>query len=91
MFQDAVTEAIQKKEELQKRIREDLDLSQIVERLRHEKMHSEGNYYDTGKIDGVQWGKAAHYEDLIYVLGWDDFDNVMKDGCLATISGISFR
>lgn len=82
MFQDAVTEAIQKKEELQKRIREDLDLNQIVERLRNEKMQSEGNYYEMGKLDGVQWAKAAHYEDLIYARSWEGFVNATKDSVL---------
>ena len=61
MFQDAVTEAIQRKEEFQKRIREDLDLSQIVDRLRREKLQSEGNYYQSGKSDGLHWAKTAHY------------------------------
>ncbi|WP_136808095.1 hypothetical protein [Desulfosediminicola flagellatus] len=79
MFQDAVTEAIQRKEDLQKRIREDLDLNQIVDRLRQEKMQSEGNYYDSGKSDGVVWAKTAHYEDLMYALGWSDFDKVVED------------
>lgn len=79
MFQDAVAEAIQKKEELQKRIREDLDLSQIVERLRNEKMQSEGNYYEMGKLDGVRWAKAAHYEDLRYARSWERFVNATKD------------
>ncbi len=82
MFQDAVTEAIQRKEELQKRIREDLDLNQIVERLRQEKMQSEGNYYDSGKSDGVFWAKTAHYEDLMYALSWKDFDNATEDTVL---------
>lgn len=82
MFQDAVTDAIQKKEELQKRIREDLDLNQIVERLRQEKMHSEGKYQETGKIDGVRWARAAHYEDLMYARAWDDFAGAAKDRVL---------
>jgi Arc/MetJ-type ribon-helix-helix transcriptional regulator len=79
MFQDAVTEAIQKKEDFQKRIREDLDLSQIVERLRNEKMQSEGNFYEAGKHDGVGWAKSAHYDDLIYALGWEDYENAIGD------------
>jgi Arc/MetJ-type ribon-helix-helix transcriptional regulator len=82
MFQEAVTEAIQKKEELQRRIREDLDLTQIVERLRTEKMQCEGNYHDSGKADGVVWAKTAHYEDLVYALGWYDFDSALKDRVL---------
>lgn len=82
MFQEAVSEAIQKKEELQKRIREDLDLNQIIERLRTEKMHSEGNFFETGRKDGVRWAKAAHYEDLLYARGWQEFDNATRDRVL---------
>lgn len=82
MFQDAVTEAIQKKEDLQKRIREDLDLSQIVERLRNEKMQSEGNYYEAGKQDGVSWAKSAHYDDLMYALDWGELDKARDDRVL---------
>lgn len=82
MFQEAVSEAIQKKEELQKRIRDDLDLNQIIERLRQEKMQSEGNYFETGKADGVRWAKTAHYEDLLYARGWEDFDSATRDRVL---------
>lgn len=82
MFQDAVSEAIHKKEEFQKRIREDLDLNQIVERLRHEKMQSEGSHFDTGKIDGMRWAKTAHYDDLQYALHWNQLEEALKDKVL---------
>ncbi len=82
MFQDAVSEAIQRKEEFQKRIREDLDLGQIIERLRREKMQSEGNYFESGKIDGMQWAKTAHYDHLQYALHWNDLENAIKDPVL---------
>ena len=82
MFQDAVAEAIQKKEDFQKRIREDLDLHEIIERLRSEKARSEGNYFDLGKRDGLMWARLAHYDDLIYALAWDDFGNAVKDNVL---------
>lgn len=82
MFQDAVSEAIQKKEDFQKRIREDLDLGQTVERLRKEKMQSEGNYFESGKNDGILWAKTAHYDDLQYALHWNDLENATKDKIL---------
>jgi len=82
MFQDAVSEAIQKKEEFQKRIREDLDLGQVVERLRREKMQSEGNYFESGKKDGIQWAKTAHYDHLQYALHWNELENATKDHIL---------
>ncbi len=82
MFQDAVSEAIQRKEDFQKRIREDLDLGQIIERLRREKMQSEGNYLETGKNDGILWGKTAHYDHLKYALHWTNLQNAGKDEIL---------
>lgn len=82
MFQDAVSEAIQRKEEFQKRIREDLDLNQIVDRLRQEKLQSEGNYYQSGKSDGLRWAKTAHYDDLLYALHWNNLENAVKDQVL---------
>lgn len=82
MFQDAVSEAIQRKEEFQKRIREDLDLGQIIERLRREKMQSQGNYFETGKNDGILWAKTAHYDDLQHALRWIDLENCVKDPIL---------
>ncbi|EKD38287.1 MAG: hypothetical protein ACD_75C00789G0002 [uncultured bacterium] len=82
MFQDAVVEAIQRKEEFQKRIREDLDLGQIIERLRSEKMQSETNSLEAGKNDGIRWAKTAHYDDLQYALHWSDLENAAKDSVL---------
>lgn len=82
MFQDAVGEAIQRKEDFQKRIKEDLDLGQIIERLRREKLQSEGNYLETGKNDGILWAKTAHYDHLIYALHWTDLQDAEKDAIL---------
>ena len=82
MFQDAVMEAIQKKEDFQKRIREDLDLQEIIERLRSEKARSEGNFFDSGRRDGFLWAKTAHYDDLLYALDWTEGDNAAKDRIL---------
>lgn len=84
MFQDAVAEAIQKKEDFQKRIREDLDLHEIIERLRSEKARSEGDFYDSGRRDGLTWARLAHYDDLMYALDWDDIDNAVKDAVLGS-------
>lgn len=84
MFQDAVSEAIQRKEEFQKRIREDLDLNEIIERLRREKQQAEGNFLESGKNDGILWAKMAHYNDLQYAVHWDDFENARKDKVLGS-------
>lgn len=82
MLQEAVAEAIQKKEEFQKRIQEDHDVSEVVERLRREKAKSEGNFYDTGRRDGVLWAKSARYDDLMYALSWDNVEDAAQDRVL---------
>jgi len=68
MFQETVAEAIQKKEEFQKRFQQDFEMPEIVKRLQQEKLESEKNYFETGKKEGVKWAKTAHYEDLIHVV-----------------------
>lgn len=68
MFQDALTDAIHKKEEFQRRLQEDHDMCEIIDRLKHEKKKSEGNYFENGKLQGVKWAKSAHYDDLMYAL-----------------------
>jgi hypothetical protein len=71
MFQEAVTEAIQKKEEFQKRFSKDYNMSEIVKRLKQEKLIWEKQYYKLGKEEGLRWAKTAHYEDLLYVAQLD--------------------
>ncbi len=82
MFQEAVTDAIQKKEDFQKRIQEDLDMADILERLRMEKMKSEGNYAENGKLEGLTWAKTAHYDDLRYALDWTPGEKPFRDDVL---------
>ena len=68
MFQEAVTDAIRKKEEFQKRFSKDYNMSEIIKRLKQEKLIWEKQFYKLGKEEGLQWAKTAHYEDLLYVL-----------------------
>ena len=79
MFQDALTEAIQKKEELRKRFSEDFDLPEIIKRLKQEKLIWEKQYYKKGKTEGFRWAKTVHYEDLLYVLQFDDTYRLIFD------------
>ena len=79
MFQEALTEAIQKKEELQKRFSDDFDMPDIVKRLRHEKKKWEDSHYKTGKEHGIRWARNAHYEDLLYVLYIEDTYSITSD------------
>ena len=68
LFQEALTEAIQKKEALQKRFSEEFDVSDIVNRLRQEKAVFDDRFFKFGRRQGVRWARAAHYEDLLHVL-----------------------
>ncbi|WP_027360173.1 hypothetical protein [Desulforegula conservatrix] len=71
MFQDMVTEAIQKKEELQKRISEDTSLSEIIKRLKKEKQEAISRMIDKGMNEGMKWAKMAHYDELYYAISWE--------------------
>lgn len=82
MFQDAVAEAIQKKEDFQRRLREDMEMGEIVERLKKEKAHFEGNWHDKGSEDGLLWARSARYEDLVYALRRDPTADICHDDVL---------
>ncbi|MBU1344835.1 MAG: hypothetical protein KKE44_08625 [Proteobacteria bacterium] len=79
MFQEAITDAIQRKEEFQKRFSEDFDMSEIIKRLKHEKLVWEKQYFKKGKAEGFRWAKTAHYEDLLYVLQYDGTYQLISD------------
>jgi len=66
VFQDAISEAIQKKENFQKRLTEVSTMEQVIERLKKEKTEAESDYFEQGKGDGLDWAKTASYEDLLY-------------------------
>ncbi|MBU0973676.1 MAG: hypothetical protein KKC20_23760 [Proteobacteria bacterium] len=79
MFQEALTDAIQKKEEFQKRFSEDFDLSEIIKRLHQEKMIWEKQFFKSGKNEGIKWARSAHYEDLLYVVHFKDTYELTND------------
>jgi hypothetical protein len=72
LFQEALTEAIQKKEALQKRFSDEFDMPDIIQRLREEKQAWENKFFRAGKRQGLVWARAAHFEDLLYVLHHED-------------------
>jgi len=84
MFQEALAEAIHKKEEFQKRFQQESDIPEIIERLRAEKLQSEGNYSENGRAEGLQWARSAHYEDLIYAASLDVSHDIAQDQRLGT-------
>lgn len=79
MFQEALTDAIQRKEEFQKRFSDDFDISEIVNRLKQEKLVWEKQYYKKGKAEGFRWAKAAHYKNLLYVLQFEGTYELISD------------
>jgi hypothetical protein len=69
-FQKAVSSLIQRKEEFQKRLRGNIDMAAIADRLRREKLESRSESSELGKKEGVEWARSAHYEELRYALRW---------------------
>lgn len=82
MFQDAVIDAIQKKEDFQRRIKQDFDMAEIVERLKKEKARSDQNSFETGCEDGLQWARSASYDDIQYALNWNEPVDICQDPVL---------
>lgn len=79
VFQNAVTAMIRKKETLKNKFMEEIDLSSIVDRLKKEKLEFESNIMESGKKDGLEWSKTAHYRELQYALSWNPVGNPAKD------------
>jgi len=69
LFQDAVSEAIKRKEEFQRLLSGNTDIPRIVERLRNEKQGVLEKAGAAGKADGSAWAGRAHYEELVTVVG----------------------
>lgn len=80
VFQSTMKNIINKKEGFNKRISEDIDFSDIIERLKKEKEEFENKYKAFGQKLGMEWSKAAHYSDLLYALKWNPCEgNILKD------------
>ncbi len=65
LFQEAVSEAIKKKEEFHRMLTGTADIPKIVERLKAEKRGSLEKAAAAGKTDGGAWAGRAHYEELV--------------------------
>jgi predicted CopG family antitoxin len=79
VFQNAVSGMIQKKEALTSRIRNEIDFSAVVDRLKKEKIDYEFNIAECGKKDGLEWCKTAHYDELQYALAWTPYKDPDRD------------
>ncbi|MBL7204557.1 MAG: hypothetical protein ISS63_09520 [Desulfobacteraceae bacterium] len=72
IFQDAIREKIQRKEDFQQRIEKGgFDMEAAVQRLKAERKAYYGDFYDAGKESGFTWAMNAHYEDLKKALSWE--------------------
>lgn len=65
IFQDAVAEAIRRKEEFQKRLGQDASLTEIIQRLRREKVSFEQRTRLAAAEEGRHWASRAHYAELV--------------------------
>jgi len=74
IFQKAVAREIKFKEEFQQRLGEDVEMEQIIKRLREEKEEVEANCYRAGRERGLLWVKAASYADLHFTIQLIDKD-----------------
>ncbi len=79
LFQEALTEAIEKKENFQKRLSSDIDMSDIIKRLRNEKTKWGKKYFELGKTEAIGWAKNAHYETLLYVTRMEKYYDIIFD------------
>nr|WP_321404194.1 hypothetical protein [uncultured Desulfobacter sp.] len=79
MFQDALSDAIEKKEAFSKKLSEEFDMTQIINRLQQEKEQWLKTFYNAGRNRGFGWAQGAHYQDLLYVLDYDDTYNCEQE------------
>ena len=73
-FREHISCLIQKKEELQKKVKGGKEMAEIIERLRREKMENIIDYQKEGYEWGVEWAKKAHYQELRSVVDWESTD-----------------
>jgi hypothetical protein len=80
VFQDAIREKIERKENFQKRLDSGgFDMEATVERLRAERDEGEEILFDEGKNDGLEWAKYSHYSSLKDALEWDPTNGEVPD------------
>jgi hypothetical protein len=79
IFQKAVSTMIQRKEEFRKRMRSNIDMAAIAERLRREKLESQTESSELGRKEGLRWARSAHYKELQYALKWTPSETPQRD------------
>ncbi|MCG8642417.1 MAG: hypothetical protein MI862_22010 [Desulfobacterales bacterium] len=79
LFQDALTEAIEKKENFQNRLSNDMDMGEIIKRLRREKLTWGKKHFEIGKKEALGWARTAKYEALLYVTSFERYYDIIFD------------
>ena len=65
VFQEAIAEAIRRREEFQRRLAKNHNLNEIIQRLRREKESHEQRTRRAASDLGHNWASKAHYADLL--------------------------
>jgi hypothetical protein len=70
VFQQSMTEQIEKREKFFEQLDEDKDMDAIVSRLRKQKEEASMNLFMSGKLAGLDFAKHADWQELQYALKW---------------------
>lgn len=68
IFQRAITQAIENKENYRERIERKISMTELIERLREEKMENDAIWLDVGREEGEGWIQNAHYDEIKIVI-----------------------
>ena len=79
LFQEALIEAIEKKERFKNRFKEELDMPLVIQRLKNEKLKWGKKYFEIGKTEALGWVKTAQYETLVYVTAIERCHDIIFD------------
>jgi len=80
LCQDAILKEIDRMEAFFKRVHKSPKTEKIIERLSKEKSESSGLVYERGRMDGEQWARIAHYDDLYAAVCKEEDDNIIDTG-----------
>ena len=80
--QKELSAEVKRKEDFLMRIKESPDLDDIVKRLKKERMAQYSAIGEMGREDGIDWAKAAHYDDLIRLLSIEQTSEVIFEETL---------
>lgn len=78
VFQQAISDLIEKKENFNGRIKKEASTEEVITRLIQEKKKSEERAENFGRDDGLGWAKSAEYSDLKYVAENICTDKILK-------------